>query len=166
MRCLLSIPRWVWFVTSHNPFLCCCDSETFIEFSTELMPISLCEIGKIELEGGYICKPEDCSEIRFCSVISRVVDTCQWRGGGVGKTRMGANKRRSWTELYSTNIEAVRRIDANSREKRGGKGLERKAKLCGLYIYGQYYRLWGCSQMPSCHYGKLLLTLSLWGLLW
>ena len=38
--------------------------------------MSLCEIGKIELDGGNVCKPKE-----FCSVISRVVDTCQCEGG-------------------------------------------------------------------------------------
>ena len=44
-----------------------------------LMPMSLCEIGKIE--GGYVCKLEGCLEVRFCSVISRiVVGICQCGG--------------------------------------------------------------------------------------
>ena len=41
--------------------------------------MSLCEIGKIEPEGGYEW-PRGCSEIEYCSVISRVVGTGQCRG--------------------------------------------------------------------------------------
>ena len=80
MRCLLCIARWVSFATFGVPFF---DIEpwtvggSLVEFSTELMSVSFCEIGKIGLEGGYVCKR--CSEIGFCSVISRVVvaSSCQ-----------------------------------------------------------------------------------------
>ena len=85
MRCLLCIARWVSFATSQIPFFCFVPwsvGGSLIKLSLAgLMPMSLCEIGKIE--GGHVCKLEGCLpvEIRFCSVISRiVVDTCQCGG--------------------------------------------------------------------------------------
>ena len=69
VRCLLFIARWVSFLTSHSPFFCClpCSvGRSIVQPSAKLMPMSLCEFGKIELEGAYVCKPNGCSEIRFC----------------------------------------------------------------------------------------------------
>ena len=77
MRCLLFIARFVSFVESNNPFLSSVSPA-------ELMPMSLCEIGRIELEGGYVVRGS--SLIMSSSVITRVVGTGQC-GGRKGAKR-------------------------------------------------------------------------------
>jgi hypothetical protein len=43
--------------------------RSLVESSAKLKPMSLCEFGKIELEGRFVCKPEGCSEIWFCCLL-------------------------------------------------------------------------------------------------